>query len=350
MFGVAIIASLGWWLFPFSVALYHQARGEQILTPLLVVAAGEDRSGAYACELSPLPEGGMRGLAKQARGHLERALDYQASLPRAYLLLGRVNCLLGNYQHAIRAYVAYSALRPDNPLGHLELGFAYEAGCLSEDAKEAEVVYLGSENCKDPAMSKVVVGEWKRAGITKQHFLRRGSLERKDGNYDEAGIWYQRAMMYDGKHYNSFPLSFPGGKIALLESFVVIDAWKPCPWCNNASGSFAIQDGILEMYYENTIERDKFAYLFRPKVPIGNFTELSFYIRGEQETFLTVETVVDGERTRPYSYEKLPQDWSIISVPMNGKILDEIWIGIHEPQPLTASEHYRLYIDWIALR
>ncbi len=131
----------------------------------------------------------MRGLAMQARGHLERALDSQASLPRAYLLLGRGNCLLGNYQHAIRAYVAYSALRPDNPLGHLELGFAYEA--LDE--------------------KKMAVDAWKMGGATEENFFKAAEQFRKAGQYQGAFQLYEWVKWFsteDGSIWHKMGLAY----------------------------------------------------------------------------------------------------------------------------------------------
>jgi len=105
------------------------------------------------------------------------------------------------------------------------------------------------------------------------------------------------------------------------------------------------------MSYKNNLEkRDGFAYFSRPDVLISNYKELLLRLKGESGTLLTVEIVVDGNRSRPLNYQPVPADWDIWAIPIQGNVLNEILIGIGELEPVLAPLEYHLSIDWIALR
>jgi tetratricopeptide (TPR) repeat protein len=66
---------------------------------------------------------------------------------QVYLNLGRINCLLKKYERATEAYQNYINLHPDNPLGYIELGFAYEA--LGKDEAAYEIWQEGEIYSED---------------------------------------------------------------------------------------------------------------------------------------------------------------------------------------------------------
>lgn len=124
----------------------------------------------FPCNLSPLENGPVRNRLQQAISHLEAARKYDARLTQTYLLLGRAYCLDGQLENAIDAYQAYTRLRPQNPLGHLESGLAYSM-----------------------ASQTVVVSEWQAAGITPEQILSTAeqAFNRKD--YRSATFWYRQS-------------------------------------------------------------------------------------------------------------------------------------------------------------
>jgi Flp pilus assembly protein TadD len=138
---------------------------------------------------------------------LETASFLWPSNDRLYLLLGRTHCITGNSDQAITSYTAYTELRPHNPLGYIELGFAYERLCTTgvsatglswEPGKGA---YL----CPNPFVEKQMVDAWKKGGVVSQNFWANGSHKLQGGNYSEAGIWFIRAealgMSYRSDHW-----------------------------------------------------------------------------------------------------------------------------------------------------
>jgi len=118
----------------------------------------------------------------RAQDHLQRALAWEPNNAQAYRLLGRALEAQGNWPAAVEALTRYAELRPANPLGHMELAQAYEA--LLEGASAEETGDLDARSAE----------EWRRAGVTVEELLAQGEAARKAKLYDEAMVWYQRAM------------------------------------------------------------------------------------------------------------------------------------------------------------
>jgi len=90
---------------PYLVSAYHLEAGGRVLdNPELL---------AY----NPLP----------ALAHLQKAIEWQPDNAQAYRLLGQVHRAQGDLLAAVEALTRYTELRPDNPLGHIELAEVYEA-------------------------------------------------------------------------------------------------------------------------------------------------------------------------------------------------------------------------------
>lgn len=191
---------------------------------------------------------------------------------------------------------------------------------------------------------------WRAGGFTAQDLINAGEKARRAKQYEEALRWYARAAAIAGERLDTFQ-EFQPGQLVVLESFATVSAWRPCSWCGNTAGYFAASQGVLEMSYHNTPEkRDGFAFILVPNVPIDDFSELLLRIRGKPETLMTMEVVIDGERSRPLNYQPVPQEWAVWTVPINGEVLNEILIGIGEQGPVPMPDEYCLLIDWIALR
>ncbi|UCC65161.1 MAG: tetratricopeptide repeat protein [Anaerolineae bacterium] len=91
--------------FPHLVSAFHvEAAGREIVDPELETH-----------DLQP------------ALAHLQKAIKWEPNNAQAYRLLGKVYRAQGDWPAAIEALTRYTELRPDNPLGHLELAGIYEA-------------------------------------------------------------------------------------------------------------------------------------------------------------------------------------------------------------------------------
>lgn len=147
--------------FPHLASAYHLEAGGRAL----------DDAGHLAD--TPLP----------ALKHLQQAIEWDAGNTQAYRLLAQAYQMQGDWPAAVGALTRYTELRPDNPLGHIELAQIYEA-------VEAEVV-----DTQTPEMEALHPGvraleAWRRGGVTAEHFIARGEEEREAGRYEEALAWY----------------------------------------------------------------------------------------------------------------------------------------------------------------
>jgi tetratricopeptide (TPR) repeat protein len=167
--GLITVLGIGIWLAPYPLSLYHQTRGGQLLEEIL--SKNSISPGSTACERTPLANETARMHVIQAIRELQKAMEYNPKDAQSYLFLGQAYCLVGEPDKAIDAYLVFSDLRPDNPLGDLESGFAYEA--------------IGDWSS--------AVNKWKIAGLTAQDFLENGEHLHKQKLYEEALKWYERA-------------------------------------------------------------------------------------------------------------------------------------------------------------
>jgi hypothetical protein len=142
------------------------------------------------------------------------------------------------------------------------------------------------------------------------------------------------------------------GQCLVLDSFSSAGAWIPCPWCDNAPGSFfGACGGILQVRYSNIPEhRSGFSLISELNAPSASYSEVLIRLMARRDTFLVMELVVDGVRTRPCDYEAVPEQWEVWAVPIQGQLLNQIAIGGREPQAVATAEDYWLVVDWIALR
>jgi hypothetical protein len=167
----------------------------------------------------------------------------------------------------------------------------------------------------------------------------------------ERSLWYRSAQALKPGLNEGVTEEWYRGDYFILDSFSSTVAWQSCSWCGNVEGCFGTSHGVLEMSYRNTPgERDKFAFRSVLNAPIRGFSNLLLRLRGEPGTLLTMEIGVDGERSRPLNYQPVPEAWDVWTIPVDGKFLDEVMIGIGERDPVPMPEEYRLFIDWIALR
>lgn len=162
------------WYSPQILATYYQVKGGQILERTLE-AVGYSDTMVDVCSSPAIGDEEHLANAYEAISDLERAINFDSRDSQPYLLLGRAYCLVGENEAAVENLLKYAELKPDNPLGHLRLGFAYEA--------------IGN--------LPMAVDEWKLAGVTAKDFLESGEQSREAKLYPEALQWYGRAIQVD---------------------------------------------------------------------------------------------------------------------------------------------------------
>jgi len=86
-----------------------------------------------------------------AIAHLRRAIAWDDNNAQAYRLLGQAYLAQGDYLATIEALTTYTDLRPDNPLGHLELAQVCEG--LARASPPEEVYYDFIEHLPEAAVT-----------------------------------------------------------------------------------------------------------------------------------------------------------------------------------------------------
>jgi tetratricopeptide (TPR) repeat protein len=176
------------WLYPRVMGLSYQIKGGKQLQAVLQTAGIAEE---IACATEPLTNDALIQQLGLAVENLKKATKFFPGLAQAHLLLGRANCALGQYKNAVAAYETYTGLRPENPGGHAELGFAYESASSM----------LSLTNFGDDPLYRtqevLISKEWLLAGISAAQCAETGNIKFA---LEErlASKWYQCAASLAG--------------------------------------------------------------------------------------------------------------------------------------------------------
>jgi tetratricopeptide (TPR) repeat protein len=175
------------WLYPRGMGLYYQVKGGMMLREVLQEAGIAEE---IVCANDPLTDVYSVDGLRQAIENLEKAIGYVPELAQAYLLLGRAKCALGVYEEASQAYKQYTEMIDYGLIGHLEIGFAYEA--------------LGRKT-KDKTIKDDVTSAWKQANLDRKNFLESGNHLFNIAKYEQALRWFERSSYVPGElsHQNN---------------------------------------------------------------------------------------------------------------------------------------------------
>jgi tetratricopeptide (TPR) repeat protein len=321
------------------VSIFYQVRGGEIISYLSGFKSNENYSD-FSCSYSSSDSNFDIDLISRAISYYKAALRLDEGNSHSNLQLGRIYCYIDDPEEAAKYYNRYLELRPNNPIGYLELGFAYEKlykACESIPDCKSSFYYRDS-----------MLSAWKQSEVMVNNFFQAGDEKRKVLEFSSAHDWYLRGFLLDRE--NSLDINQKNDQLMIIEEFATLTFWRPCDWCDNSDGKFAISNGVLEMSDRNNPkERDYFGYRMLQRIPLDDNNNLVLRVQGEQGTLLTLEAVIDDDRVRLISYQPVPISWEILSVPINGDILKEITIFIREPQPLHGNQEYKLNIDWIGI-
>lgn len=139
-FGIPLVLFLTLIIFtwnPIRVSSMQARAGKRIDTYL------QNNAGSYVnfftCQIPALTRLPADENLENALILLEKAAYIRPKSAHTYLLLGKVDCLKGDYSAAITAFDRYGTLRPGNPLGELESAFAhYTTSLVTQGISDAE--------------------------------------------------------------------------------------------------------------------------------------------------------------------------------------------------------------------
>lgn len=186
------------WLRPGALALYYQLQGGQLLDEVVRNAAVANL-GSMACNISLEKDERTHTQAGEALRLLEKSARFEPNQSQTHLLMARAHCLRDDYEKAVAAYQNYIALRPNNPLGHVELAFAYEASCRRQQLAAAATAPRGNALCSDGALQAQILDQWRKGGIVSGQFLLAGDRTFSKEDFATALHWYQRGATLGGK-------------------------------------------------------------------------------------------------------------------------------------------------------
>jgi len=175
---------------PYGLSIYFQSKGGNAVNVLETLIRLTDEP--IACIEQPIDDEQKRVLLDSAISDLSHSIQLNPNLSNSYLLLGRAYCISGHYEEAIKAYQSYINLRPDNPLGHLELGFAYAAECENGTWK-----FRKSKPCNTSNLRQTIMDEWHTAGVELDSIYNEGNLAFSSRQYKQAARWYQLTSLFD---------------------------------------------------------------------------------------------------------------------------------------------------------
>lgn len=186
------------WVAPQASYRLHLARGGR-----LYQAAWQaiNEQHALACERAPVTDAALRAQLDAAHQELEKGLAYDPQDAHAHLLLGRIRCLLGEPQKALPALEFYTQQRPDNPMGHLELGFARIAACAQEATAAAQETRL----CNDAQIIQQAQANWQVFHVQSRDFYPQARYTFEKRDYSSTLINYQRAVTFRAPGLGKLP-------------------------------------------------------------------------------------------------------------------------------------------------
>ncbi|MAT96896.1 MAG: hypothetical protein CL608_07120 [Anaerolineaceae bacterium] len=187
-----------------------------------------------------------------------------------------------------------------------------------------------------------------------------GEHYRLQGNLQLAARWYKQVIEADLPFDWVLPIG--SGWYKNLESdgdLTLFDFSNINNWVLTSAEErpenivFKSENSIAELSYDNNYaKRDMLAYSSFLKLQdniLPYYEILSFRVKVDENSFFTVETVVDGERQRRLHYYEGSGDWETFSFNLSGNSLDEIKLIISEPDDLNVAQTYTVYFDWIKL-
>jgi tetratricopeptide (TPR) repeat protein len=159
------------------LSLYHQQQAGASLRA--VIPVGDNDYGGFACLRPFIEDLNERDLLLNAATHLRKAEALDPRQAYTFYLLGKTYCLLGDYENAIAAFQRFGELRPRNPAGYLEMGFALLQVCPPNG------------KCADGLNT---YDTWRWAGVRAEDFIPIAERAREKEDYETALLWYQNAQ------------------------------------------------------------------------------------------------------------------------------------------------------------
>ena len=134
------------------------------------------------CQVPLLTELPQDPRLDQAAALLDRAAGIRAFKGQTQLLLGRVQCLSGDYDGAIKGFEAFQEARPRSPIGRMETGFAHLNLAMMNEDTESNLVQARDQ--------------FESLGYGFDYFLAEADAAFQKDAFADAWTWYRIAALY----------------------------------------------------------------------------------------------------------------------------------------------------------
>ncbi len=204
---ITIIGLIAWQT-PRALGLYYQTRGGQLIAMVLNMNDNNPAIGiTYTQE--PLDDETSRDLISQALVYAQKSIQYNPGLAKAHLLSGQAYYLIGEPEMAMIAYQEYTRLKPNNPLGVIELSFAYKKTCgYIEIANHTEVPQQDISLCKNTDFLSDIRNMNKVAGVSTNDYIAAGTQILVNGDFATAMEFFELALIIDPNSWESLVINW----------------------------------------------------------------------------------------------------------------------------------------------
>jgi hypothetical protein len=118
--------------------------------------------------------------------------------------------------------------------------------------------------------------------------------------------------------------------------------------------SVTIAESVLTIVYSNTQGVADAVFFDLPlNIDLREALALLLRVKLAQGSYLTLETVVDGQHWRPVNLNSYQGtgEWTTLIIPLaNGQHLNAVRISVSEPDETPRTPGYALSIDWLKIR
>lgn len=201
-------------------AQYYQLLGGKLIEQ---VVGRYQKNMMWACEEVPDVVENQRQKLQQAVIKFNNALKYDPNMDQAALQLGRAFCYLGEPEKAVTSYLLYTELRPQNPIGFIEVGYAYESICQKHINQQSNGEISPQLLCPDAGLRSQIKAAWNAAGLKADDFVKTGWSYIDNGRLDEGLIYARRALLIDEEFSEAFYMI--GTVMAREEKYSEADYW-----------------------------------------------------------------------------------------------------------------------------
>ena len=192
------------WFFPHGLTIYYQSKGMRLIDTALP-ANDVSNFTDIPCLHGPVESEYFKNQALQALQYVNKTLRYNPTSTQAYLLSGHIYCLLGESESALKAYQEYTRLKPNNPLGFIELIFTYNRIC-ENSVQTNQNVFKPTDLflCDNASLISSMRSTGNLSGLKAQDFIMAGNQLIDSGRYSTARKFFELSIIVDPESSESW--------------------------------------------------------------------------------------------------------------------------------------------------